>query len=121
MWEFAPAGGLHSVEGPAVLGMPQVLRALGSELEEEVGMGSLLLWARVVGLLVDASACSVDVIVRARLANGTPVPAVRGEHDWEYSSVRWVPVEGFRAFVGSAVGGVIEPTRVVARWLGWLG
>lgn len=121
MWEFAPAGGLHAVEGPAVLGMPQVLWALRAELEEEVGIGTPLLEARVVGLVADAAACSVDVIVRARLANGTPMPARRGEHDWEYSSVRWVPVEGFRAFVASAPGGVIEPTRVVARWLGWLG
>ncbi|MCW5757682.1 MAG: NUDIX hydrolase [Phycisphaeraceae bacterium] len=120
MWEFAPAGGLHSVQAPASLGLEQVLSTLTCELAEEAGINAPLEGVRAVALVADAEADSVDVIVRARLAGEAPGPAPGGAHEWEYSCLRWVPLDGFGAFAASEPGGMIEPTLVVARWLGWL-
>lgn len=120
MWELAPAGGLHAVEGRALIGFGHVLATLAAELQEEAGIVAPLLGARAVALVADPFARSVDIIVRARLEEASTPPEASGAHEWEYSSLRWVPIVGFGAFASSARGGVIEPTLAVARWLGWI-
>ncbi|UYV14124.1 MAG: hypothetical protein NCW75_07485 [Phycisphaera sp.] len=119
MWEFAPAGGLHVPESPSVLDLNGVMRTLRAELAEEVGVTSPLQDARVVASVVDRAARSVDIIVRATIGGPAPALSSAGEHAWECAEARWVAVERVPGFLGSAPGGVIEPTLAVARFLDW--
>ncbi|MFI4916376.1 MAG: hypothetical protein ACIAS6_07720 [Phycisphaerales bacterium JB060] len=119
MWEFAPAGGLHIPERPGVFGLHHVLETLSTELNEEVGVRSPLRGARAIGLVVDAVARSVDVVVRTALEGAAPPLRTSDEHAWECSEAQWIPVDAFDDVIDHLVGGVIEPTRAIARHLGW--
>lgn len=120
MWEFAPAGGLHAVHGPAHLGLEHVLSTLRDELAEEVGITAALQTPAVRAVVLDGLARSADIVVEAWLA-GTPRPVTpAGEHHWECQAARWQPIETLGAFLGQAPGGVIAPTLAIARHMGWI-
>lgn len=121
MWEFAPAGGLHVPERSGVFGLHHVLETLLTELDEEVGVRAPLRGARAVGLVVDGGARSVDVVVRSGLEGAAPPLRTSGEHAWECSEARWIPIDVFDDVLDRLEGGVIEPTRAIARWLRWAG
>jgi len=119
-WEFAPAGGLHPVEAPAVLTIQHVLDTLAAEFAEEVGIAAKLQHPRPIGLIADASASSVDIVVRASVDAAESEFRIAGDHAWEITEARWVPTEALPSFLASARGGVIEPTITIARRLGWV-
>lgn len=120
MWEFAPAGGLHVPESPATLGLDDIMGTLRAELAEEVGVSGTLLGAQAVALVSDEDASSVDIIVRASLDGPAPGLSIPAEHAWECAQARWIAVDRVAEFLGSAPGGVIEPTFAIARFLGWV-
>ena len=120
MWEFAPAGGLHAVDPPALLSINNVLETLHAELREEVGIETTLSDAHAIGMVTDASASSVDIVVRARIDGEAPPLTIDGENVWECADARWVPIEDLDAFFDSAEGGVIEPTLQIARYVRWM-
>lgn len=121
MWEFAPAGGLALAPSPSTLGLDHVLSTLRAEMREEVGLSEALLAPRTIGVVIDPAAHSVDIVVRARLSNPSPMLRVDEDRRWECAEARWVAVEALGEFLAVAPGGVIEPTRAIGRGLGWVG
>lgn len=119
MWEFAPAGGLHAPNSRDTLHLDDFLHTLREELAEEAGITQPPHDARAIALVADQAATSVDIIVHARLEGAAPAPAVSGDHAWECIQACWVGIEQLDAFLATAPGGVIEPTRAIARFLGW--
>ncbi len=119
MWEFAPAGGLHVPQSPITLGLQDILGTLRAELAEEVGITQRLHDTKAIALVADHDARSVDIIVRGRLDGEAPKPSILGTHAWESAQARWIGLETLAAFLESAPGGAIEPTLVIARFLGW--
>ncbi|MEO1008865.1 MAG: NUDIX hydrolase [Planctomycetota bacterium] len=117
MWEFGPSGGLEAADDARVLGQPDLLRTLRRELHEEVGIAHPLRDARVVGIVPDPGARSVDVLVRARLEGDPPPLRPPREHAWEYDEARWIPIADLPAFLDHEP--VIGPMIATARWLGW--
>ncbi len=118
MWEFAPAGGLGEPQSPT-FGIEGVLPTLAAELNEEVGIADPLCDQQTIGLVVDPHARSVDIVIRAEVANGLPSLRTDGAHAWECIDARWVPIQEFEQETAQFDGGVIEPTLAIARHLGW--
>ncbi len=96
-WEFVPAGGMEVPRGDMLRG-----EAFGeqfeAELKEEIG-GALMVeretgGPRLLGLVVDPSVPSADVVIEARVARGGP--AVEG--GWEHDELRWVEVGALASF-----------------------
>lgn len=119
MWEFAPAGGLHVPDSPSVLDLQDVLRTLRAELAEEVGIRKPLRNARAAAIVSDRAASSADIVVRATIEGPAPALSIAGEHAWECSQACWVGTDRLAGFLESAPGGVIGPTKAIARFLGW--
>ena len=120
MWEFAPAGGLHPTQSPRTLGLAHVLDTLRAELLEEVGVEDQLEHARATAVVADPDAKSMDIIVRAQLSGVAPILRIQGDHAWECSEARWVPIAHVPSFMRAAPGGVIQPTLAMAHYLGWV-
>jgi 8-oxo-dGTP pyrophosphatase MutT (NUDIX family) len=122
-WENAPSG---SVEPPAAAGTPideaHCVRALLKEGVEELGIDLGAAAKRWLGMLEDAGASSIDVVLELRLpgvtsTRGLPCPS----HDagrWEYVDTAWVAVDELPAWVRANERAISRPTRALVRWMG---
>lgn len=125
MWEFAPSGGVPPPrEGAERVEVGEVLEALASEGEEELGVDlrAHLGEAAIPALTVDELAHSVDLVVRVDLPR--PIEPRRGVcagERWEYSDAAWVRLRDVPGFVREHGEAIIGPTVALLRHFGWAG
>jgi hypothetical protein len=93
-WEFVPSGGLD-VPKKRAQDATIFWKQLLEEMSEEVGTGWQLSMNRVLGLVIDPTVPSADVVIVADVVS-------RGEASaqaWEHQELRWVRVEDLGSFV----------------------
>jgi hypothetical protein len=123
-WENAPSG---SVEPPKRPGTPidaaHCVDALVNEGVEELGFDLRAAPERWLGVLEDAEASSLDVVLELRLPGATNprgLPCPR--HDagrWEYMDTAWIALPDLPAWTKAHARAVSPPTLALLRWLNW--
>ncbi len=113
VWEFVPSGGLdvplaNSIPGSVFL--EQVM----AELHEEVGANWEIRQPRLLGLVVDPSVPSADVVLRAEVQCESK-PAQPPQASWEHTELRWVGIDGLNEFLGDQPS--IPTAAAIARAL----
>lgn len=122
MWELAPAGGLDPPAGVAATLGPGALRAqLRRELLEEVGLDDALEGATPIAFYRDEAATSFNIVLRVELPT-TPaaLAAAAGERHWDCDAVMWLARADAPAFDRDRAGHVIDATRALLRFIGWV-
>lgn len=84
-WETAPRGTVPVPPGHASADI--LIDALGQESREEL-TGSTPTWRHAIALIVDPTACSLDVAFQGIV----PDDSVFDPGSWEYDDVRWIPL-----------------------------
>ncbi len=121
MWEFGPSGGL--AVPPATIdrvGLEFVAAQLHDEIAEEIGLVGRALPCTPLAYVRDHGVMSDDIVVSCDLGDLDGALAAIRPSNWEYSDVRWVPVDGLREFLAAQPDEMIPTSRAVARQIGWI-
>jgi 8-oxo-dGTP pyrophosphatase MutT (NUDIX family) len=120
LWEIAPAGGIDPPKDDRTrLTFDDVIAQIRLELREEAGLDLPLHDSRIACVYHDALSQSLDVVVRASLAEQVErLREIAGDTHWDAAEAAWVPTDDLDAFVRDEPCN--PPTRLVMSALGWL-
>jgi hypothetical protein len=118
MWELGPSGGVPAPPaGAEELGREWLMRHLADEVSEEVGLE--LRGGHAAAFARDHFAHSDDVNIECDLGLLEDVPRAQPAN-WEYTEVRWLPIDMVAHFDANNAAAIIRTTRAVFRVLGWV-
>lgn len=119
MWEVGPSGGLPPPPlNVDVLEPEAVMSHLADEIEEEVG-GVEVSGGRAVAYVRDQVAHSDDICIAYDLGPLEKLAGLR-PGNWEYTEVRWLPVDALAGVDTLEADRIIGATRGLFRALGWV-
>lgn len=107
MWELVPSGGLEVPRDDQISGDAFMAQLIG-ELHEEVGLNWSLESPRILGLVIDPTVPSCDVVIRASVPGdmGT-TQNILSAGSWEHTELRWVQL-GVGGRGGRVGGGELD-------------
>lgn len=98
VWEFVPSGGLDVPPTDVTTGSI-FLEQLSAELREEVGAAWVIRQPVVLGLVVDPSVPSADVVLRAKVQLEAAEPSKMSPASWEHTELQWVGLKELTGFL----------------------
>ncbi|MFZ4576487.1 MAG: hypothetical protein ACOYN0_19040, partial [Phycisphaerales bacterium] len=99
-WEFGPSGGM-AVPAPTTdrFGMEFIGGHLRDEISEELGLDRLSCELTPIAYARDHAVMSDDIVLRCDLGTFDDNPIAAVELSWEYTEVRWIPIDSVSRFV----------------------
>lgn len=113
VWELAPSGGLDVPKADrtdARVFWTQLLE----EMNEEIGPGWSLTPGEILGLVIDPSVPSADLVITADVTSEGPAVNDR----WEHDELRWVPLRELAEFARTnpCIPTVAPLAQAMDRW-----
>lgn len=123
LWENGPSGGMPAPpKAPWRLELEDFRAHLAQEAIEEVGISIDSGTVTPLGFCRDQLARGFDVVLRVDLPETIASLAIETrQRDWEYTAVRWLPVDQVQDFDQEMSSRLIPPTKAIWRMLGWAG